>query len=146
MIDIDKYFFNGEITDGKVLRQQLINDLLEDIIKTNKELQALKEWEQANKPTGICETCTDKSVELADTLRKENKELKEERNKLREILIMTKRILREIAVRNPISNCWIILANCDECHKKNNCNERPDIQAKIILSKINDMEERDNGN
>lgn len=33
MIDTDKYFFNGEIVDGKVLRQELINDLLEDIIK-----------------------------------------------------------------------------------------------------------------
>ena len=33
MIDTDKYFFNGEITDEKVLRQELINDLLEDIIK-----------------------------------------------------------------------------------------------------------------
>ena len=68
MIDTDKYFFNGEIVDGKVLRQELINDLLEDIIKTIKKL-------------------------------------KEERNKLREVLIMTKRMLREIANRNPISNC-----------------------------------------
>ena len=33
MLDTDQYFFNGEIVDGKVLRQELINDLLEDIIK-----------------------------------------------------------------------------------------------------------------
>lgn len=146
MIDINKYFFDGEMAEGKVLRQELINDLLEDIIKTNKELQVLQEWEQANKPTGICETCTDKSVELADDLRIKNKELKEERNKLREILTMTKRILREIATRNPISNCWTILNNCNDCREKNDCEERPDIQAKIILSKINDMEKSDNGN
>lgn len=146
MIDIDKYFFNGEITDGKVLRQELINDLLEDIIKTNKELQDLQEWEQANKPTGICETCTSKSVELADDLTKKNKELEQETNKLREIITMTKRILNEIANRNPISNCSTILNNCDDCESKDDCEERPDIQAKRILSKINDMEKSDNGN
>lgn len=106
MIDIDKYFFTG-----KILRQELINDLLEDIIKTNKE----------------------------------NKELKEERDNLRQVLIMTKRILREIATRNPISNCWTILTNCDDCGEKNDCEERPDVQAKRILSKINDMEKSDNG-
>lgn len=146
MIDIDKYFFNGEITDGKVLRQELINDLLEDIIKTNKELQDLQEWEQANKPTGICETCTSKSVELADDLTKKNKELEEETNKLREIITMTKRILNEIANRNPISNCWTILNNCDDCESKDDCEERPDIQAKRILSKIDNMEKGANGN
>lgn len=123
MIDINKYFFDREMTEGKVLRQELINDLLEDIIKTNKELQALQEWEQANKPTGICETCTDKSVELADDLRRKNKELKEERNKLREILTIVKRILREIATKNPISNCWTLLNNCDNCQEKDDCEE-----------------------
>ena len=112
MIDTDKYFFNGEITDGKVLRQELINDLLEDIIKTNKD----------------------------------NKKLKEERNKLRQVIIMTKRMLREIATRNPISNCWTSLNNCDECEEKNDCEERPDVKAKRILSKINDMEKSDNEN
>ena len=54
-------------------------------------------------------------------------------------------MLREIANRNPISNCQTILNNCDECEEKNDCEERPDIQAKRILSKINNMEKGVNG-
>ena len=55
-------------------------------------------------------------------------------------------MLREIATRNPISNCWTILNNCNECEEKNDCEERPDVKAKRIFSKINDMEKSDNEN
>ena len=55
-------------------------------------------------------------------------------------------MLREIANRNPISNCQTILNNCDDCESKDNCEERPDVKAKRILSKINDMEKSDNEN
>lgn len=36
----------------------------------------LKKWQEANKPTGICETCTEKANKEADELQKEIKELK----------------------------------------------------------------------
>lgn len=36
----------------------------------------LKKWQEANKPTGICETCTEKANKEADELQKEVKELK----------------------------------------------------------------------
>lgn len=59
---------------------------------------------------------------------------------------MTKRMLREIATRNPINNCWTILNNCDDCESKDDCEQKPDIQAKRILSKIDNMEKDVNGN
>ena len=40
------------------------SDTAESKIKQYKqEIKELKEWQQANQPTGICETCTAKSVE-----------------------------------------------------------------------------------
>lgn len=45
----------------------------ENFMKKNKEL---KKWQEANKPTGICETCTEKANKEADELQKEIKELK----------------------------------------------------------------------
>lgn len=39
-------------------------EILKEINKTKEqERERLKEWQEANQPTGICETCTAKSVE-----------------------------------------------------------------------------------
>lgn len=38
--------------------------------KLKKEVKKLKEWQEANQPTGICETCTAKSVEYSDECQK----------------------------------------------------------------------------
>ena len=34
-----------------------------DRLRAEKEIRELKEWQEANQPTGICETCAAKSVE-----------------------------------------------------------------------------------
>ena len=44
-------------------------ELLEENTKLKQEVRNLKEWQEANQPTGICETCTAKSVEYADKCR-----------------------------------------------------------------------------
>lgn len=41
----------------------LLLDALEYIKAKEQEVGELKEWQMANQPTGICETCTAKSVE-----------------------------------------------------------------------------------
>lgn len=41
----------------------LLKDTLEYINNKEQECEELKEWQMRNQPTGICETCTEKSVE-----------------------------------------------------------------------------------
>ena len=45
------------------------NDVKDELIRLKQEVKELKEWQEANQPTGICETCTAKSVEYADKCR-----------------------------------------------------------------------------
>lgn len=45
------------------------NDAKDELIRLKQEVKELKEWQEANQPTGICETCTAKSVEYADKCR-----------------------------------------------------------------------------
>ena len=45
------------------------NDVKDKLIRLKQEVKELKEWQEANQPTGICETCTAKSVEYADKCR-----------------------------------------------------------------------------
>lgn len=45
------------------------NDVKDELIRLKQEAKELKEWQEANQPTGICETCTAKSVEYADKCR-----------------------------------------------------------------------------
>lgn len=35
-----------------------------------EQIKELQEWKDANKPTGICETCTDKTLQLNDKYRR----------------------------------------------------------------------------
>lgn len=43
--------------------KSLLKDTLEYINNKKQECEELKEWQMRNQPTGICETCTEKSVE-----------------------------------------------------------------------------------
>ena len=45
-------------------------DLKEKITAMEQENKELKEWKEANKPTGICETCTEKANRTLDAIRK----------------------------------------------------------------------------
>lgn len=42
---------------------KIIRELKEKLQTKEQECERLKEWQEANQPTGICETCTAKSVE-----------------------------------------------------------------------------------
>ena len=42
---------------------RIANELQEQLKRKEQECEQLKEWQEANQPTGICETCTAKSVE-----------------------------------------------------------------------------------
>lgn len=44
--------------------------LQEKITALEQENKELREWKEANKPTGICETCTEKANQTLDTIRK----------------------------------------------------------------------------
>lgn len=50
--------------------QEIIAELKYKNKGLKQEVKELKEWQEANQPTGICETCTAKSVEYADKCRK----------------------------------------------------------------------------
>lgn len=71
MIDINKYFVEIVDNGGGTIGYTVVSPgkLLTEIIKQNKKLQALKEWKEANKPTGICETCTEKTLLQNDRYR-----------------------------------------------------------------------------
>lgn len=46
------------------LEEEIINErLIVERYNLNEEIEKLKKWQEANQPTGICETCTAKSVE-----------------------------------------------------------------------------------
>lgn len=42
--------------------KELLENTLEYIKQKEEECKRLKEWQEANQPTGICETCTAESV------------------------------------------------------------------------------------
>lgn len=44
-----------------------LKDQIKALEQVNKEL---REWKKANKPTGICETCTEKANQTLDAIRK----------------------------------------------------------------------------
>nr|DAQ08488.1 MAG TPA: hypothetical protein [Caudoviricetes sp.] len=56
--DVNRY---GEIICSE--ENCIILKLKEQLQAKEQECEELKEWQMANKPTGICETCTAKSVE-----------------------------------------------------------------------------------
>lgn len=52
------------------------------IQKLTQENQQLKEWQQANQPTGICESCTSMAVLEADELRQKAQDLEKQLTKV----------------------------------------------------------------
>lgn len=55
----------------------LLQNTLEYIEQKEEECERLKEWQEANQPTGICETCTAKSVEDKYKYKKAIEEIEE---------------------------------------------------------------------
>lgn len=88
MIDINKYFVEIVDNGGGTIGYNVVSpgELLTEIIEQNKKLQALKEWNEANKPTGICETCTEKTLLQNDRYRNQIKLLGQEREELKKYL------------------------------------------------------------
>ena len=64
----------------------VLEDALEAIITRNDTIANLHEQLDAERPTGICEICTDKSVKKADRLNAENRKLKDTITKQQETI------------------------------------------------------------
>ena len=73
--ELENMFTNYELVD-------IILGYREQIKQLKKQVKDLTEWKEANKPTGICETCTDKTLQLNDKYREAFKQIKYLINKI----------------------------------------------------------------
>lgn len=70
VINICKYYRRDKkcVNPGKCPQKYERNKCVSDLyysMDLEEQVKELQEWKAANKPTGICETCTDKSVQDA---------------------------------------------------------------------------------
>lgn len=82
-LNIDK--LNEDELENMFTNYELIDIILgyrEQVDQLKTQVKELQEWKEANKPTGICETCTDKTLQLNDKYREAFKQIKYLINKI----------------------------------------------------------------
>lgn len=73
--ELENMFTNYELVD-------IILGYREQVDQLKKQVKDLTEWKEANKPTGICKTCTDKTLQLNDKYHEALKQIRYLINKI----------------------------------------------------------------